>query len=69
MQAKVVSHQDLLRTRLDLLAAGKGFTHQRDALTKLRRAMSWECVEKAYRFEEPEGALSLSDLMAWGSPP
>jgi predicted dithiol-disulfide oxidoreductase (DUF899 family) len=40
----------------------KEFTRQRDALARRRRAMPWERVEKSYRFEGPNGALSLADL-------
>ena len=59
---KVVSHEDWLKARLDLLAAEKELTRQRDALTRRRMAMPWERVEKSYRFEGPNGALSLADL-------
>jgi predicted dithiol-disulfide oxidoreductase (DUF899 family) len=33
-----------------------------DALTRRRMTMPWERVENAYRFEGPNGALSLADL-------
>lgn len=59
---KVVSHEEWLKARLELLAAEKEFTRQRDALTRRRMAMPWERVEKSYRFEGPNGALSLADL-------
>ena len=59
---KVVSHEDWLKARLELLAAEKELTRQRDALTRWRMAMPWERVEKPYRFEGPNGALSLADL-------
>ena len=59
---KVVSHDEWLKARLELLAAEKEFTRQRDALTRRRMAMPWERVEKSYRFEGPSGALSLADL-------
>jgi predicted dithiol-disulfide oxidoreductase (DUF899 family) len=62
MPNKVVSHEDWLKARLELLAAEKEFTRQRDALTRRRMAMPWERVEKPYRFEGPDGALSLADL-------
>ena len=62
MRNPIVSHEDWLKARLDLLAAAKEFTRQRDALTRRRMAMSWECVEKPYRFEGPAGALSFADL-------
>ncbi len=62
MRNQVVSHEDWLKARLDLLAAEKEFTHRRDALTRRRREMPWERVEKDYRFEGPNGTLSLADL-------
>jgi predicted dithiol-disulfide oxidoreductase (DUF899 family) len=62
MRNGVVSHEDWLKARLELLGAEKEFTRQRDALTRRRMAMPWERVEKSYRFEGPHGALSLADL-------
>ncbi|MCJ9672734.1 MULTISPECIES: thioredoxin family protein [unclassified Neorhizobium] len=62
MQNQVVSPEEWLKARLDLLAAEKEFTRQRDALTRRRMAMPWERVEKPYRFEGPDGELSLEDL-------
>jgi predicted dithiol-disulfide oxidoreductase (DUF899 family) len=59
---KVVSHEDWIKARQELLAAEKEFTRQRDALTRRRMAMPWERVEKPYQFEGPDGALSLADL-------
>ena len=62
MRNQVVSHEAWLKARLDLLAAEKDFTRQRDALTRRRMAMPWERVEQPYRFEGPAGTLSLADL-------
>jgi predicted dithiol-disulfide oxidoreductase (DUF899 family) len=62
MRNEVVSREEWLRARLELLAAEKEFTRQRDALTRRRMAMPWERVEKLYQFEGPNGALSLVDL-------
>lgn len=62
MQNQIVSHEDWLKARLELLAAEKAFTRQRDALTRCRMAMPWERVEKEYRFDGPKGALSLAEL-------
>src|SRR5215467_623954 len=59
---KAVSLEEWLKARLELLAAEKEFTRQRDALTRRRAQMPWERVEKPYRFEGPDGALSLADL-------
>lgn len=62
MQNQVVSREEWLKARLDLLAAEKEFTRQRDVLTRRRMAMPWERVEKPYQFEGPNGGLSLADL-------
>src|SRR5262245_65090506 len=62
MRHQVVSHEDWRKARLELLAAEKEFTRQRDALTRRRMAMPWERLEKSYRLEATNGALSLADL-------
>src|SRR4029077_6126632 len=62
MQNQIASHEKWLKARLELLATEKEFTRQRDALTRSRMAMPWERGEKSYRFEGPNGALSLADL-------
>jgi predicted dithiol-disulfide oxidoreductase (DUF899 family) len=59
---QIVSGEDWLKARLELLAAEKEFTKQRDALTRCRMAMPWERVEKSYQFEGPNGAVSLAGL-------
>ena len=59
---KVISREEWLKARLELLAAEKEFMRQRDALTRRRMAMPWERVEKPYQFDGPSGALSLADL-------
>jgi len=61
-QHRIDSREEWLKARLELWAAEKAFTRQRDALTKRRMAMPWERVEKPYRFEGPNGYLSLADL-------
>jgi predicted dithiol-disulfide oxidoreductase (DUF899 family) len=58
----IATHEQWLAARLELLAAEKEFTRQRDALTRRRMAMPWERVEKSYSFEGASGALSLADL-------
>ena len=62
MRNQVVSREEWLKARLELLAAEKEFTRRRDALTRRRMAMPWERVEKSYQFEGPRGVLSLADL-------
>ena len=61
---KVVLHEEWLKARLDLLAAEKEFTRQRDALTRRRMAMPWERVEKNYVFDTLEGQRTLAELFA-----
>lgn len=67
MQNPVVSREDWLKARLDLLDAEKEFTRQRDALTRRHMAMPWVRVEKDYRFEGPNGCDEdgLDFSMAW----
>jgi predicted dithiol-disulfide oxidoreductase (DUF899 family) len=62
MEAKVVSHEEWLKARLELLAAEKELTRQRDALTRRRMAMPWERVEKNYVFDTLDGRRALAEL-------
>ena len=59
---KVASHDEWLKARLELLAAEKEFTRQRDALTRRRMAMPWERVAKNYVFDTPGGRRTLAEL-------
>jgi predicted dithiol-disulfide oxidoreductase (DUF899 family) len=59
---KVVSHEEWLKARLELLAAEKALTRQRDALTRRRMTMPCERVEKNYVFDTPEGRRTLAEL-------
>ena len=58
----VVSHEEWLAARLELLAKEKEFTRQRDALSAERRRMPWVRVDKEYLFDTPGGNKSLADL-------
>ena len=58
----VVSHGKWLEARVELLAAEKAFTRERDALTRRRMAMPWERVEKNYVFDAPGGRRTLAEL-------
>lgn len=58
----VVSHEEWLKKRKELLAAEKAFTRERDALTAKRQNMPWVRIEKDYIFEGPNGKETLSDL-------
>src|SRR6516164_6093625 len=59
---KVVSHDDWLAARRQLLADEKEFTRLRDELSQRRRELPWEAVTKSYAFEGPNGSETLSDL-------
>ena len=58
----IVSPQEWEAAREQLLVKEKAFTRARDALAAERRRMPWIAVEKAYRFDGPEGKASLLDL-------
>ena len=60
--AKVVSPAEWLAARKKLLAKEKEFTRLRDELSRERRKMPWEKVEKTYVFEGGNGKESLADL-------
>jgi len=58
----VVSHEKWLAARTALLAKEKEFTKLRDALSRERRALPWEKVEKPYAFDGPNGKETLAQL-------
>ena len=60
----VVSPQQWEAAREQLLVKEKELTRARDALAAERRRMPWTKVEQDYRFEGPDGAVSLLDLFA-----
>jgi len=60
----VVSAEEWKAAREDLLVKEKELTRARDALAAERRRMPRQAVEKEYRFEGPDGPLSLRDLFA-----
>lgn len=59
---EVVEHDEWIEARTTLLAKEKEFTRMRDELSRRRRELPWERVEKEYVFEGPRGTLTLSDL-------
>lgn len=60
--AKIVSQAEWLAARKELLAKEKEFTHLRDELSRQRRELPWEKVDKEYKFEGPNGSVKLADL-------
>jgi predicted dithiol-disulfide oxidoreductase (DUF899 family) len=63
-QHKVVSRDEWLKARRAHLAAEKEFTRKRDELSRQRRELPWERVEKNYVFDGPNGPVTLADLFA-----
>ncbi len=59
---KVVSPKVWISARKALLVKEKKFTKLRDQLSRQRRDLPWEKVDKMYIFDGPNGRESLSDL-------
>lgn len=59
---KIVSEQEWLAARKELLAKEKELTRARDQLSAERHALPWVKVEKNYLFDTPNGSRSLADL-------
>lgn len=59
---RVVSRDEWLQARIELLAREKEHSRQRDALSKARRDLPWEKIDKPYVFVGPDGEESLGDL-------
>src|SRR5215218_8674356 len=59
---EVVSRDEWLVARKELLAKEKQLTRQRDALNAERRKLPMVAIEKDYVFEGPDGKASLLDL-------
>ncbi len=60
----VVSAEEWKAAREEMLVKEKELTRARDALAAERRRMPRLAVEKEYRFEGPDGPVSLVDLFA-----
>jgi predicted dithiol-disulfide oxidoreductase (DUF899 family) len=60
----VVSREEWLIARKQLLAKEKALTRLRDQLSAERRALPWVKVEKKYVFDGPNGKETLADLFA-----
>jgi len=61
-QHAVVTNKQWLKARTALLSKEKEFTRLRDKLSRQRRELPWEHVEKKYVFEGPGGNESLAEL-------
>jgi predicted dithiol-disulfide oxidoreductase (DUF899 family) len=58
----IVSHEEWLDARRELLDKEKAFTRQCDEMSRQQRRLPWERVTKAYHFDGPDGRESLADL-------
>jgi predicted dithiol-disulfide oxidoreductase (DUF899 family) len=61
---RIVSREEWLAARKELLAKEKELTRLRDRVSAERRALPWVRVEKEYRFDGPSGKVTLADLFA-----
>src|SRR5712692_10074451 len=59
---KVVAQAEWLVARKELLSKEKEFTRLRDQLSRQRRELPWEKVEKEYVFDGQNGKETLADL-------
>jgi len=60
--AKLVSKEEWLEARIELLKKEKAHSRARDELTQERQAMPWVQVIKQYKFDGTTGQVTLSDL-------
>jgi predicted dithiol-disulfide oxidoreductase (DUF899 family) len=58
----IVSREQWLTARKELLAKEKELTHMRDRLNAERLALPWVRIDKRYVFDGPHGKETLSDL-------
>jgi predicted dithiol-disulfide oxidoreductase (DUF899 family) len=63
-QHPVASHSEWVDARRTLLVKEKEFTRLRDELSRQRRELPWEKVDKDYSFEGAAGQVKLADLFA-----
>ena len=62
MKPTIVSRDEWLVARRDLLKQEKAMTKELDRLAAARRQLPWVRVEKEYTFDGPNGQESLTDL-------
>jgi predicted dithiol-disulfide oxidoreductase (DUF899 family) len=64
---QVVSREEWLEARKQLLIKEKEYTRLGDRLSEERRQLPWELVEKEYIFDGPAGKETLADLFVGNS--
>lgn len=60
----IVTREQWLAARLELLREEKALSRQRDRLAQRRHELPWVKVEPDYTFDSPAGRVSLADLFA-----
>lgn len=58
----IVTREEWLQRRLELLEKEKELTRLRDQVTQQRQQLPWVRIDKAYRFGGADGEQSLADL-------
>jgi predicted dithiol-disulfide oxidoreductase (DUF899 family) len=61
-QLRIVSEDEWLVARKDLLTREKELTRLRDEVSRHRRELPWVRIEKEYVFDGPDGKATLADL-------
>ncbi|HET7780494.1 MAG TPA: DUF899 domain-containing protein [Rudaea sp.] len=56
------TRQDWLKARIGLLESEKELTRRSDELAQQRQQLPWVRIDKTYRFDTDEGAVSLASL-------
>ena len=64
---RIVSRDEWLAARRQLLVKEKELTRLRDRLSAERRELPWVRVEKEYVFDAPEGRRTLAELFGGNS--
>src|ERR1700759_2138523 len=59
---EIVSQQEWIEARNELLALEKEHTRRGDELGRLRRALPWGQIQKNYTFQTAQGPRSLAQL-------
>lgn len=62
MKNRVVSREEWLEARSELLVREKAHTRERDRLSEARRALPWVRIEQDYSLMSAEGPKTLSEL-------
>jgi predicted dithiol-disulfide oxidoreductase (DUF899 family) len=62
MQNQVVSRDDWLKARIELLKEEKELTRRSDEVARRRQLLPWVRVDKEYEFDTDKGSASLADL-------